>query len=77
MKIKELTDKLQKLDGELNVYISGYEGGINDMTDIREDVAVALNCNSAWHYGAHEEITDVIKHESSDKARGILLYNEQ
>ena len=34
MTVQELIEKLQSLDQELPVFIDGYEGGCNDLTDL-------------------------------------------
>jgi hypothetical protein len=58
MTIKELIEKLQSLDQELPVFINGYEGGCNDLTDL-EEIEVVKNVNTAWYYGSHEKINDL------------------
>jgi hypothetical protein len=58
MTVKELIEKLQSLDQELPVFINGYEGGCNDLTDL-EEIEVVKNVNTAWYYGSHEKINDL------------------
>jgi hypothetical protein len=54
MKVKELIEKLSKLDQESNVFISGYEGGYNDVTDCSESVEIVRDVHEEWYYGKHE-----------------------
>ena len=58
MTVKELIEKLQSLDQELPVFIDGYEGGCNDLTDL-ENIEVVKDVNTAWYYGSHEKIDDL------------------
>jgi len=55
MKVKELIEKLQTLDPETMVVVSGYEGGFHEVTTT-EIVKIALNVNTSRYYGEHEEI---------------------
>lgn len=55
MKVKELIKKLQELDPENMVVISGYEGGLNEITMI-EEVKIKKDVNSVRYYGKHEEV---------------------
>ena len=77
MKVKELIEQLKKVDGDLDVYVSGYEGGADDCPDLGEPVEVALNVNKGiWYYGAHEVLSDDWdreQHEGREKSKGILL----
>ncbi len=53
MKVKELIERLKTLDPELMVVRSGYEGGVEEATEV--DVrTIALNVNPEWYYGSHE-----------------------
>ena len=58
MTVKELIEKLQSLDQELPVFINGYEGGCNDLSDV-EDIEVVRDVNTEWYYGSHEKIKDL------------------
>ena len=55
MTAKELIAKLQELPEDINIVMSGYEGGFNDIKGNFKEVEVALNYNTEWYYGAHEE----------------------
>lgn len=73
MKIKDLIKKLREFDQELPVVISGYEGGVNDVSIIKE-TKIDLNVNSQWYYGDHEQNSDgkvkaVILHDSEGRGR--------
>lgn len=73
MKVKDLIEELKKYDENLNVYVSGYEGGVNDMPEIGKPITVALNVNTEWYYGKHEEIESDDEYNQHQKAEGILL----
>ena len=55
MKIKQLLEKLNGLDPELEIYLKGYEGGVTELKTVAE-VGVAKNYNVDWWYGPHEVI---------------------
>ncbi len=54
MEVKELIKKLEEYPPEMRVVVSGYEGGVNDLEELKK-VKVELNVNTAWYYGKHEE----------------------
>ena len=58
MTVKELIEKLQTLDQEMPVFINGYEGGYDDLTDLT-NIEVVKNVNTQWYYGSHEKIDDL------------------
>ena len=58
MKVKELIEQLSTLDPELHVFVPGYEGGFNDAGPISAVKHFALDVNTEWYYGSHEEIYD-------------------
>lgn len=53
MKVRELVELLGYQDQELDLVISGYEGGYRDLQGVNE-LELALNVNTAWYYGPHE-----------------------
>ena len=55
MKIKQLLEKLNGLDPELEIYLKGYEGGAIELKTVAE-VEVSKNYNVDWWYGPHEVI---------------------
>jgi hypothetical protein len=72
MKVKELITQLQAFDPELMVVVSGYEGGVNEVTQT-ESVTVALNVNTSWYYGSHEVVYGDDKHEGHELALAIRI----
>lgn len=56
MKVKQLIDKLSSLDPDMDVYIQGYEDGLEDLENIGlYGVIRDLNdTKSFWWVGAHE-----------------------
>jgi hypothetical protein len=53
MKVKELIEKLQALDPEMETMRHGYEGGVENITSVEVE-PVALKVNAEWYYGSHE-----------------------
>lgn len=53
MTAKELIELLKTYDPETMVMMLGYEGGYNDVTDVKND-DVILNYHTEWYYGNHE-----------------------
>ena len=55
MTVAELIAELKNHDPTIRVVISGYEGGVSDVTFV-ESLTVALDVNKeTWYYGDHEE----------------------
>ena len=48
MKVKELIEHLNTLDPESIVVVSGYEGGVSDVTELVK-CKVRLNQNTSWY----------------------------
>lgn len=58
MKVHELITKLSTLDPNTRVYVRGYEGGVDDVCDIKK-IKVQRNANKGtWYYGAHDYVND-------------------
>lgn len=55
MKVKELIEKLQSLDPEHMLVINGYEGGVNEVSEV-ETIRILTDQNKEWYYGKHEEV---------------------
>jgi hypothetical protein len=55
MKVKDLIQQLSKLDQDLEVFVGGYEGGF-EYAEIGEVKDIALNVNTDWYYGPHEDL---------------------
>ena len=57
MKVKELIERLQQYDGDMEVVVPGYEMGLDTIWDVRIDKAKRDNWNDAedskniWYYG--------------------------
>jgi hypothetical protein len=77
MTVAELIEQLSELDPNLEVYIRGYEGGLDDVVKY-EHVTVCKNYNSEWYYGKHEEISQTTKSPADlsayQMANGIVLW---
>ena len=77
MKVKQLIEKLQTLDPETMVVVSGYEGGVHE-ADTTEIIKIALNVNTSWYYGEHEEIGNGAYYDKSyadvPKANAVKIY---
>ena len=76
MTVQELIDKLQLMDPTADVYVTGYEGGYDDIHDL-EPVRVCKGFYEEWYYGDHEEY-DVVRKGPADPhsfeiAKGIVL----
>lgn len=53
MTAHELARRL--LEGpDLMVTVSGYEGGVDEVTHIMGERPLHINVNTAWYYGKHE-----------------------
>ena len=57
MTVAELIAELRKYPADLQVYISGYEGGVDDVTDL-VPVRVQRDVNTESYYGRHEDLYD-------------------
>jgi len=57
MTVREFIKKLKGHNPDLNIYIAGYEGGINDAGDLKA-IKVTRDQNEEWYYGKHEESRD-------------------
>ena len=73
MKVKELIEALQTYDQDLMVIRSGYEGGVEEVSNVELEV-IALNVNEAWYYGSHETIADLEDNEYPGHERIKAVY---
>ena len=55
MKVSELITKLQELDQDKMIVISGYEGGCNFPNTLSK-ANIVLDQNTEWYYGKHDYI---------------------
>ena len=72
MKVKELIEKLQELDPEIEVMRHGYEGGVENVTQL-EIEPVALNVNEMWYYGSHEVVYKDDKHPNHEIITAVVI----
>ena len=72
MKVKELIEKLQELDPEMEVMRHGYEGGVENVTQL-EIETVALKVNAAWYYGSHEVVYKDDKHPGHEIITAVVI----
>ena len=77
MKVKELIEKLSQLDPELMVVRSGYEGGVDEVSDYGL-CNIWLNANDEWYYGKHETLYDneleKVKDRNLTIVKGVCLH---
>jgi hypothetical protein len=56
VKVHELISFLYTLEPELEVMISGYEGGYNEVKGVSGTTEYVKNVNDEWYYGPHEQL---------------------
>ena len=66
MKVKDLIEILSLCDQELDVVLSGYEGGLTDTVKVY-GATVVCNVNKQWYHGEHE-VDDDYYRENEDTA---------
>ncbi len=57
MTVLELINKLEAYGDTLRVVVDGYEGGVRDI-DNPTSIEIALDVNTEWYYGKHEQVED-------------------
>lgn len=72
MKVKELIKELQELPGDMEVFVRGYEGGYA-YAYVSDTIHVALNVNSEWYYGPHEEVDYYNRYENKMHVVGVVI----
>ena len=72
MKVKELIEKLQTLDPEMETMRHGYEGGVDNIT-LFEIKPVALNVNDKWYYGPHETVYKDDQHPDHEIIKAVII----
>lgn len=76
MTVAELIEQLQNLPPDLRVFVSGYEGGVDDLHHL-EAVFVKLNANWEHYYGAHEAFDPADSYEGpkygTPDCEGVVL----
>lgn len=66
MTVEELIKKLSTYDNSLRVTVQGYEGGYDDVIDIKE-MNLILDWNKEEYLGRHEEAVE------NNTGQGVLL----
>jgi hypothetical protein len=51
--VNQLIERLQKMPQEHMVVIRGFEGGVDEVTEL-EEARIELDVNEEWNYGSHE-----------------------
>lgn len=72
MKIKELINKLKTLDGDLDVFVDGYEDGFDLVTDIAQQELYKIE-RERWYSGIFHKDDNELKINKSNKFNGIVL----
>jgi hypothetical protein len=77
MTVSELIQQLSELDPNLRVMVSGYEGGYDDCFGVTNPKEFALDVNTAWYYGSHEESEYLVggqKAKDYYKVMGVVVF---
>ena len=74
MTVAELIKNLQSLPSDHLVVIRGFEGGVDEVTDL-EETKVILDVNQDWNYGSHELLDPRDHSEGDDVAPVVYLRN--
>ena len=69
MTVQELIDALSKLPPDHMVVVNGYEGGVNEISDVVQ-CKLDLNVNTKWYYGKHETHR---RADSDDDVPGVWI----
>jgi len=72
MKVKELIEKLQELDPEMEVMRHGYEGGVENVT-LLDIVTVALKVHPQWYYGSHETVDKDDEYPGHERITAVVI----
>jgi len=64
---------LANLPDDAPLFVSGYEDGLDDANGLERVLAVALHRNTAWYYGAHEELYEDRVEKLSEAERASLV----
>ena len=74
MTVAELIENLQNLPSDHMVVIRGYEGGVDEVTDL-ESAKIILDVNKEWNYGSHELLDPRDRSEGEDITDAVYLRN--
>ena len=53
MRVNDLITLLSQMPGDAQVVVKGYEGGVDDVAEIKL-VQIRKDVNNEWYYGRHE-----------------------
>lgn len=73
MLVEELIAKLQEFDPKLQVITPGYEGGVDDIGCVILQ-KIALNVNTEWYYGKHENVDNWTTRDLSQYTQVDAVY---
>lgn len=73
MKVWQLIEKLKVLDGNLEVLLPGYEGGLTDLNAVTVQ-DIVLNVTDCWYYGSHDYY-DKQKHKTKNPIKAVVIDN--
>lgn len=71
----ELIERLKELDPETRIFTQGYEGGLEEVSNVGKISDILLNVNQEWYYGPHE-LTKSIPEDVRSKyetVKGVIL----
>lgn len=74
MTVSDLIEMLQKMPQEHMVVIRGYEGGVDEVTEL-EKTRVILDVNEEWNYGSHELLDPRDRSDGDDIGDVVYLRN--
>jgi hypothetical protein len=72
--VSDLIEMLQKMPQEHMVVIRGYEGGVDEVTEL-EKTRVILDVNEEWNYGSHELLDPRDRSDGDDIGDVVYLRN--
>jgi hypothetical protein len=72
--VSKLIEMLQKIPQDYMVVIRGYEGGVDEVTDL-ENARVILDVNKEWNYGSHELLDPRDQGAGEDITEVVYLSN--
>ena len=72
MTVNQLIERLQKMPQEHMVVIRGFEGGVDEVTEL-EEARIELDVNEEWNYGSHELLDTRDKTQDENIASAVYL----
>ena len=74
MRVSELIKILQEMSQDHMVVIRGYEGGVDEVTDL-ENARIELDVNEEWNYGSHELLDSKDNGNGDNIVEAVYLRN--